>query len=124
MTGAVDPIALQVLIGALRSACEEMGAVLVRSAHSPNIKERRDCSTALFDAKNSLRSARAFLSLGPASKRADALALVAAVAAAKTDAELPKLPTGAEVALVSGHGGNGGIQNTWAHATMVLGVDR
>ncbi|MCB0997157.1 MAG: thiolase family protein [Acidimicrobiales bacterium] len=31
---------------------------------------------------------------------------------------------GAEVALVSGHGGNGGVQNTWAHATMVLGVDR
>jgi acetyl-CoA acetyltransferase len=30
----------------------------------------------------------------------------------------------AEVALVSGHGGNGGIQNTWAHATMLLGVDR
>jgi acetyl-CoA acetyltransferase len=31
---------------------------------------------------------------------------------------------GAEVALVSGHGGNGGVQNTWAHGTMVLGVDR
>jgi acetyl-CoA acetyltransferase len=30
----------------------------------------------------------------------------------------------AEVALVSGHGGNGGIQNTWAHATMLLGADR
>ena len=29
---------------------------------------------------------------------------------------------GAQVALVSGHGGNGGIQNTWAHATMVLGL--
>src|ERR1700716_3508314 len=26
-----------------------MGAVLIRSAHSPNIKERRDASTALFD---------------------------------------------------------------------------
>ena len=35
--------------GALRAACEEMGAVLVRAAHSANIKERRDCSTALFD---------------------------------------------------------------------------
>ena len=45
----LDPVALQVLVGALRSACEEMGAVLVRSAHSANIKERRDCSTALFD---------------------------------------------------------------------------
>jgi N-methylhydantoinase B len=46
----LDPIALQVATGALRAACEEMGAVLVRSAHSANIKERRDCSTALFDA--------------------------------------------------------------------------
>ncbi len=45
----LDPVALQVLAGALRSACEEMGAVLVRAAHSANIKERRDCSTALFD---------------------------------------------------------------------------
>jgi N-methylhydantoinase B len=45
----LDPIALQVITGALRAACEEMGAVLIRSAHSANIKERRDCSTALFD---------------------------------------------------------------------------
>jgi N-methylhydantoinase B len=47
--GSLDPIALQVMVGALRSACDEMGAVLVRSAHSANIKERRDASTALFD---------------------------------------------------------------------------
>jgi N-methylhydantoinase B len=46
---AIDPIDLQVISGALRAACEEMGAVLVRSAHSANIKERRDCSTAVFD---------------------------------------------------------------------------
>src|SRR6516165_8880727 len=45
----LDPIELQVVTGALRAACEEMGAVLVRSAHSSNIKERRDASTALFD---------------------------------------------------------------------------
>jgi N-methylhydantoinase B len=45
----LDAIALQVVTGALRATCEEMGAVLVRSAHSANIKERRDCSTALFD---------------------------------------------------------------------------
>src|SRR5436309_5374817 len=44
-----DPIELQVLTGALRAICEEMGAVLIRSAHSANIKERRDASTALFD---------------------------------------------------------------------------
>ncbi|HEX4482369.1 MAG TPA: hydantoinase B/oxoprolinase family protein [Solirubrobacteraceae bacterium] len=47
---ALDPIELQVLSGALRAACEEMGVALIRSAHSSNIKERRDASTALFDA--------------------------------------------------------------------------
>jgi N-methylhydantoinase B len=41
-------IELQVLGSALRAVAEEMGAVLVRSAFSTNIKERRDCSTALF----------------------------------------------------------------------------
>ncbi len=44
----IDPVALQVLTGALHAICEEMGAVLIRSAHSANIKERRDASTALF----------------------------------------------------------------------------
>ncbi|MDQ3722269.1 MAG: hydantoinase B/oxoprolinase family protein [Actinomycetota bacterium] len=46
----LDAIDLQVVTGALRAACEEMGAALVRSAHSANIKERRDCSSGLFDA--------------------------------------------------------------------------
>jgi N-methylhydantoinase B len=50
----IDPIGLQVLSGGLRAICDEMGAVLVRAAHSPNIKERRDCSTALFDASGEL----------------------------------------------------------------------
>ena len=50
----VDPVTLQVLVGALRAACEEMGAVLVHAAHSANIKERRDCSTALFDPSGEL----------------------------------------------------------------------
>ena len=42
-------IQLQVLGHALRGIAEEMGAALIRSAFSANIKERRDCSTALFD---------------------------------------------------------------------------
>ena len=42
-------VELQVLGSALRAVAEEMGAVLIRSAFSSNIKERRDCSTALFD---------------------------------------------------------------------------
>jgi N-methylhydantoinase B len=44
-------IELQVLGSSLRSIAEEMGAVLVRSSFSANIKERRDCSTALFDGR-------------------------------------------------------------------------
>src|SRR3989440_5745287 len=50
----IDPVELQVLGGALRAICDEMGAVLIRSAHSANIKERRDASTALFDARGEM----------------------------------------------------------------------
>ena len=50
----MDAIALQVLVGGLRAACDEMGATLIRSAYSANIKERHDCSTALFDAAGEL----------------------------------------------------------------------
>ncbi len=42
-------VELQVLGALLRAVAEEMGAALVHSAFSANIKERRDCSTALFD---------------------------------------------------------------------------
>ncbi|TML71014.1 MAG: hydantoinase B/oxoprolinase family protein [Actinobacteria bacterium] len=42
-------VELQVIGSQLVAITEEMGAVLVRAAFSPNIKERRDCSTALFD---------------------------------------------------------------------------
>src|SRR5207249_9219359 len=47
--GTVIDIELQIVGSLLRAVAEEMGAVLVRSAFSANIKERRDCSTALFD---------------------------------------------------------------------------
>ena len=47
-------IELQVIGSALRAVAEEMGAALIRSAFSANIKERRDCSTALFDARGRL----------------------------------------------------------------------
>src|SRR5437867_2881909 len=48
------PVELQVVTGALKAAGDEMGAALVRSAHSANIKERRDCSTALFDPRGEM----------------------------------------------------------------------
>jgi N-methylhydantoinase B len=47
----LDPVTLSVLSSALVGIAEEMGAVLIRGSYSSNIKERRDCSTALFDAQ-------------------------------------------------------------------------
>ncbi|QDJ08994.1 N-methylhydantoinase (ATP-hydrolyzing) small subunit [Roseomonas mucosa] len=45
----VDPITVEVISSALSSITEEMGEALVRASYSTNIKERRDCSTALFN---------------------------------------------------------------------------
>ena len=50
----LDPITLSGLARALAGVAEEMGALLVRAALSSNVKERRDCSTALFDANGRL----------------------------------------------------------------------
>ncbi len=44
----MTPAQLQILISRLTGIAEEMGAVLRRAAFSPNIKERADCSAALF----------------------------------------------------------------------------
>ncbi|WP_415380610.1 hydantoinase B/oxoprolinase family protein [Halosimplex sp. TS25] len=49
-THDLDPVELEILRNQLESVAEEMGQVLIRGAYSPNITERRDCSTALFDA--------------------------------------------------------------------------
>ncbi|MBV9827618.1 MAG: hydantoinase B/oxoprolinase family protein [Alphaproteobacteria bacterium] len=49
MRNAVEPITVEVIGSALSSIVEEMGEALVRASFSTNIKERRDCSTALFD---------------------------------------------------------------------------
>ncbi len=47
----LDPITVEVIGSALLSITEEMGEALVRASYSTNIKERRDCSTALFDTR-------------------------------------------------------------------------
>jgi N-methylhydantoinase B len=46
----VDPVRLEVYRHLFTALAAEMGAALRRSAYSPNIKERRDYSCALFDA--------------------------------------------------------------------------
>ncbi len=48
-TEPLDPVTVQVLRNAFISITEEMGMTLRKTGYSPNIKEREDCSTALFD---------------------------------------------------------------------------
>jgi N-methylhydantoinase B len=52
--GQADAVALEVFSNALLSISEEMGALLIRTAYSTNIKERHDASTAIFDAEGRL----------------------------------------------------------------------
>src|SRR5207244_10926347 len=47
----LDPIPVEVIGSALASIVEETGEALVRASYSTNIKERRDCSTALFNTR-------------------------------------------------------------------------
>ncbi len=49
-----DPIALEVFRYQLSSIADEMGAVLRLTSLSPNIKERADCSAAVFDASGEM----------------------------------------------------------------------
>src|SRR5690606_30331696 len=49
-----DPIEMEVFSNRLLSITEEMGNTLIRSSFSSNIKERKDCSVALFDAAGRL----------------------------------------------------------------------
>lgn len=48
---AMNPVLLELVKNALSAVPEEMGAVLKRTAYSPNIKERMDASCAIFDAQ-------------------------------------------------------------------------
>jgi len=46
----LDPVTLELIRNSLLSVCEEMAEALVRSSHSPSIKERKDCSCGLYTA--------------------------------------------------------------------------
>ena len=54
MSTTYDPIKLEIFKHLFAAVAEEMGTVLRKSSYSPNIKERRDFSCALFDAKGQL----------------------------------------------------------------------
>ncbi|ODR80114.1 5-oxoprolinase [Haladaptatus sp. W1] len=53
-TSTIDAVTLEIMRNQFEGVAEEMGQVLITSSYSPNIKERRDCSTALFDAEGRL----------------------------------------------------------------------
>jgi len=52
--GRMDPVTLAVMNNRLAAIAEEMGVVLGQTGYSPNIKERRDYSCALFDGRGEL----------------------------------------------------------------------
>lgn len=51
-----DPVAMEIFSNRLLTITEEMGNTLIRASFSPNIKERKDCSVALFDSRGRLIS--------------------------------------------------------------------
>jgi N-methylhydantoinase B len=57
----MDPVALEIAHHRLAGVAEEMGVVLGRTALSPNIKERRDYSCAVFDARGALAAQAAHI---------------------------------------------------------------
>ena len=50
MKQSIDPITLEIMRNGLQSIADEVTAALVRTAYSPNIKDRMDCSSALLTA--------------------------------------------------------------------------
>ena len=52
----IDSATLEIIRNGCAAIAEEMNANLIRTGYSPNIKERRDCSCALFDAAGEMIS--------------------------------------------------------------------
>ena len=52
----IDLATLEIIRNGCSAIAEEMNATLIRTGYSPNIKERRDCSCALFDAAGKMIS--------------------------------------------------------------------
>ena len=57
----VDPILSEVIANLLLSVAEEIGYTLIRAAHSPNVRERRDCSTAIMDPQGQIIAQAPFI---------------------------------------------------------------
>ncbi len=93
---APDPVLLEIMKHLLASAAEEMGAALGRTAYSPNIKERRDFSCAVFDPQGRMVAQAAHI---PVHLGAMPLSVAAALA------RFPQLQDGDLVVLNDPYGG-------------------
>ena len=76
----IDPVTLEVLRHAMEGVADEMGGVLRRTAYSPNIKEREDCSAAIFGPDAELVAQAEHIPVHLGSMPASVAAAVAAVA--------------------------------------------
>jgi N-methylhydantoinase B len=85
MTPVADPIRLEVFKHRLISIAEEMGVVLRRASYSPNIKERRDYSCALFDSQGRMAAQAAHI---PVHLGSMPLSVGAAIDAFRTSGQL------------------------------------
>ena len=75
----MDPASLQILVSRLTGAADEMGAVLRRAAFSANIKERADCSAALFTTRGELLAQAEHIPVHLGSMPASVIAAIDAV---------------------------------------------
>lgn len=76
---ALDAVELELFSNRFMAAAEEMGAILEQSGYSPNIKDRRDFSCAIFDAKGDMVAHAAHI---PVHLGSTPLSVKAAIAAA------------------------------------------
>jgi N-methylhydantoinase B/oxoprolinase/acetone carboxylase alpha subunit len=83
----LDPAGLQVLISRLGGIADEMGAVLRRAAASPNIKERADCSAAVFTPAGDLVAQAEHIPVHLGSMPASVRAAIAAYGGRLTDGD-------------------------------------
>jgi len=81
MNAGVDAIELEVFKHLFASVAEEMGVRLMRSAYSPNIKERLDYSCALFDGSGAMVAQAAHIPVHLGSAGASVRAIVEAFGA-------------------------------------------
>jgi N-methylhydantoinase B/oxoprolinase/acetone carboxylase alpha subunit len=108
----LTPARLQVLMARLAGIADEMGAVLQRAAFSPNIRERADCSAALFTASGELLAQAEHVPVHLGSMPASVAAAIAA---------FPTLGAGDQVVLNDPFAGGTHINDITLVAPCVIG---